>query len=121
MKFAEDAEIPNDAYVVALFIGIVRVISSFLTTWACARWGRRGPAVYAGATVAISLILLTIYLGSLHAWPEFVPWSPWIPASCILLNILSSSVSYSILPWSMLGEVFPTDVRGVSSKKTIFL
>lgn len=97
-----------------MFIGLVRVISSFLTTWACGHWGRRRPAVHAAALVAATFIVLTCYLESVHAWPDVVPWSSWVPASCILLNVFSSTVSYSIIPWSMLGEVFPTDVRGVS-------
>ncbi|KAG8244332.1 hypothetical protein J6590_026171 [Homalodisca vitripennis] len=118
VKFAKDAELSEDAYTVALFIGVVRVISTFLTTWLCNRWGRRKPAVAMGVGVTLSLLVLTGYLALRHSYPETIPSTPWISIICILVNILTSSIVFSTMLWSMLGEVFPTNVRGVSSGLT---
>uniref|UniRef100_A0A1B6LZB8 Major facilitator superfamily (MFS) profile domain-containing protein n=1 Tax=Graphocephala atropunctata TaxID=36148 RepID=A0A1B6LZB8_9HEMI len=118
VKFAKDAELSEDAYTVALFIGIVRVISTFITTWLCNRWGRRKPAVAMGVGVTLSLLVLSGYLALRHSYPQAIPSTPWVSIICILVNILTSSIVFSTMLWSMLGEVFPTNVRGVCSGLT---
>lgn len=119
MKFARDAEIPNDAYTVALFIGVVRVIANFLTTWACNQWGRRKPAISMAAGMSFALFGLATYVSLRHRYPEIVSGKVWIPATFILIIILTSSIVFSTLLYSMLGEVFPTRVRGVSFFKLV--
>lgn len=37
-----------------------------------------------------------------------------VPVISILIYILTSTIGFLTLPWSMLGEVFPTKIRGVN-------
>lgn len=38
----------------------------------------------------------------------------FLPLSMLLLYILASTIGFLTLPWSMIGEVYPAQVRGVS-------
>ncbi|KAG8244322.1 hypothetical protein J6590_026161 [Homalodisca vitripennis] len=109
VDFAYNAGIEAQAYIVALCITFVRMLSTFLTSWVCSRFGRRRPALTSGVLVCVLLILLTLAVSSLVILP------PWLTSSVVLAYVLTSCVAFSSLPWSMVGEVFPTDVRGVAS------
>lgn len=66
------------------------------------------------AGMSLALFGLATYVSLRHRYPEIVSGKVWIPATFILIVILTSSIVFSTLLYSMLGEVFPTRVRGVS-------
>lgn len=46
-----------------------------------------------------------------------VPLS-WLPTVCILGYIVVSTIGFLTLPWAMLGELFPADLRGLGGGLT---
>lgn len=48
---------------------------------------------------------------------EEVPVS-WLPTVCILVYIMTSTMGFLTLPWVMVGEVFPADLRGIGGGLT---
>jgi Sugar (and other) transporter len=42
----------------------------------------------------------------------------WLPTVCILVYIVTSTLGFLTLPWVMVGEVFPADLRGVGGGLT---
>ncbi|KAG8331286.1 hypothetical protein J6590_044279 [Homalodisca vitripennis] len=106
VDFARHAGIKAVAYHVALAIALTRIFATFLTTWACNRYGRRKPAIVSGVIMSVSLAILSLSIS------EFLIMAPWLVCILLVVYILSSSLGFSSLPMSMLGELFPTDVRG---------
>ncbi|XP_046672444.1 facilitated trehalose transporter Tret1-like isoform X2 [Homalodisca vitripennis] len=112
VDFARHAGIKAVAYHVALAIALTRIFATFLTTWACNRYGRRKPAIVSGVIMSVSLAILSLSIS------EFLIMDPWLVCILLVVYILSSSLGFSSLPMSMLGELFPTDVRGLASGLT---
>lgn len=44
------------------------------------------------------------------------PSISWFPIILLLAYVFTSCIGFSTLPWAMLGEVFPTEIRGVSTE-----
>ncbi|RZF43453.1 hypothetical protein LSTR_LSTR001714 [Laodelphax striatellus] len=116
MNFAKDAGITTHVQLVALSIAVARMISILVAAWTSRKFGRRKPAIFSGIGMTISLSILTanIYLQDPAKSTETSEVS-WLPVICLLLYIFTSCVGFATLPWSMIGEVFPTEIRGVAS------
>jgi hypothetical protein len=39
------------------------------------------------------------------------PTATWIPVACIFLFTIASTLGYLVVPWVMIGEVYPTQVK----------
>lgn len=107
VDFVRAAGVEAQARLLALVISIIRTISALLTTWVCSRFGRRGPALWSGVFLSLSLLALAIL-------PLCNFSSTALACVFLLLYVFFTSIGFSALPWSMLGEIFPTNVRGVS-------
>lgn len=145
VNFVQDVGIEQDTYLVAIGIAGMRLVSTFITAWACSRYGRRPTAIFSGVGMSVSLVGLSAYLFHkerqdsplwkalasfskynatastiLHDTPDGTSIS-WFPTILLLAYVFTSCVGFSTLPWAMLGEVFPTEVRGVSNVTFVFL
>ncbi|XP_046672438.1 facilitated trehalose transporter Tret1-like isoform X1 [Homalodisca vitripennis] len=112
VDFARDAGIRAVAYHVALAISLTRIFATFLTIWACNTYGRRKPAIVSGVIMSVSLAILSLSIS------KFLILTPWLVSILLVVYMLSSSLGFSTLPMSMMGELFPTDVRGLASGLT---
>jgi hypothetical protein len=43
------------------------------------------------------------------------PKATWIPVACIFIFTIASTLGYLVVPWVMIGEVFPTQVKYLTS------
>ncbi|KAG8331300.1 hypothetical protein J6590_044292 [Homalodisca vitripennis] len=109
INFTQKAGLGGEAYYVALVVSSMRLVSSFLSTWACSRWGMRPPALLSSVVMVVSLLMLALSVSSLLTFP------PWLVGFLVLLYVLTSNVAYSSIFWAVMGEVFPTSVRGVAN------
>ncbi|XP_075219948.1 facilitated trehalose transporter Tret1-like isoform X2 [Lycorma delicatula] len=127
-----------DPFVVSIMIAIIRLVFTLLAAWGSKQFGRRIPAIFSGCGMTISLLILTYHLNSntenvpetstyinktvnltgmnnsLVETTSNVSSISWVPLLSILFYVLSSTVGFLTLPWAMVGEVFPTQVRGVA-------
>ncbi|XP_022193840.2 facilitated trehalose transporter Tret1-2 homolog [Nilaparvata lugens] len=115
-NFAKDAGITGHIQLVALSIAVVRMFSILIAAWASRKFGRRKPAIFSGIgmTIFLSMLTLNIYIQGI-AHSSDTGEIAWLPVTCLLLYIFTSCVGFATLPWSMIGEVFPTEIRGVAS------
>lgn len=137
----QEAGVTTDPFVVAVLIGVTRLMFTALAAYISKKFGRRPAALISGVGMTISLLLLATHL--VLSVPEFDPsqmemgWNETdsenstenntilltggeeepqpslIPVFSILLYILTSTLGFLTLPWAMIGEVFPSQVRGV--------
>ncbi|KAG8324223.1 hypothetical protein J6590_097358 [Homalodisca vitripennis] len=112
VNFSQIAQLDVQAYQVSLAIAVMRVVATLLTSWVCNRYGKRGPALFFGSVTAVSIGVLaaTVY--------PFFTLPYWMITTVVLVYVLSCCVCFSSIPWSMLGEIFPTNVRGIANGLT---
>ncbi|HTN38876.1 MAG TPA: sugar porter family MFS transporter [Arachidicoccus sp.] len=86
-------------------IGIVNVLFTVLAIFTVDKWGRK-PLLYLGVSSAIVALVCIGILFQLN-----ITSGPWI-LLLILLYIASFAVSFGPVCWIIIGEIFPTHIRG---------
>ncbi|KOB52003.1 putative sugar transporter protein 5, partial [Operophtera brumata] len=56
------------------------------------------------------MITLAVYMYFVKIWKEnnIEPSHSWIPVASIYIFVISCTLGYLIVPWVMIGEVYPT-------------
>lgn len=42
-----------------------------------------------------------------------LPQQTWIPVACIFLFTVACTLGFLVVPWVMIGEIYPVQVRGI--------
>ncbi|XP_055374142.1 facilitated trehalose transporter Tret1-2 homolog [Condylostylus longicornis] len=115
VQFAIEAGVTIDPLLCAMFIGLTRLLTTFLVGYILDKWGRRPSAIMSGFGMAICMILLA---GC--TWFPDLNNIPYLKVICIIVYIFTSTFGLMTLPFSMISEVYPQKVRGQCSGTTIF-
>lgn len=63
------------------------------------------------------MIGLGIYFYYKSFWdaaePKIEPMHTWIPIACLFFFTVTSTLGYLVVPWIMIGELYPQKVRGI--------
>lgn len=86
-------------------IGIVNVIFTFVAIFTVDKWGRK-PLLMLGVSLAIIALIAIGVLFSLN-----IVEGPWI-LLLLLVYIASFAFSFGPVCWVIIGEIFPTAIRG---------
>lgn len=103
-----------NAYFVTLLIGITRLIGSIIVATISKKFGRRVPAVVSGAGMTLSMGTLSLYLFLISIGYD-LSYLSLLPIVCILSYIFISTIGFLPLPFAMVGEVYPTNVKDILS------
>ncbi|XP_075219924.1 trehalose transporter 1-like protein [Lycorma delicatula] len=108
-------------YFVAVMSGTIILFVSVFASFLYPKTGVRAIAVISGSGMAASMLFIAVYL---TLRPYFLTrveyyYLRWIPLLAVLLNVTSSTIGFLILPWSMLGEIFPLNVKGIAANIAI--
>lgn len=115
VQFSIEAGVTIDPLICAILIGLTRTITTCLVGIVLDKWGRRPSAIYSACGMAVCMLLLAA-----ATWlPDSVGQIPFIKVACIILYIFTSTLGLMTLPFSMISEVFPTNVRGKCAGITI--
>ncbi|XP_034240027.1 facilitated trehalose transporter Tret1-like isoform X2 [Thrips palmi] len=110
-----EAGVAADPYLVAVLIGVARLLVTLVTGFLSNRVGRRPLAIVSGAGMAVCMTALATHLllQSRGDHAGLLP-GPWLPAAALVSFILASTLGFLTLPWAMIGEVFPARFRGAA-------
>ncbi|KAG8231748.1 hypothetical protein J437_LFUL012026 [Ladona fulva] len=132
-----------DPFLATVFIGLVRLLVCIGVSLGMRKHGRRPPAIISGAGMTVTMAALAIYLTVKRSSQQPAEEDPllilgnntntsesfetkgtgsaadsWLPAVALLGYIGLGTIGFLTLPWAMLGEVFPSSVRGPASGAT---
>ncbi|KAI8127575.1 Facilitated trehalose transporter Tret1 [Lucilia cuprina] len=114
VQIATLAGVSIDPRLCAVLVGVARIITTFFMSTIFERWGRKPAGVISAAGMTICMFLSTILAAS--GWfPEEFKQVSILPAICIVLHIVFSTMGLLTLPFFMISEVFPQRVRGSAS------
>ncbi|CAG9560690.1 unnamed protein product [Danaus chrysippus] len=104
-----------DKYYLTISMGILRVVFTVVGCILCRRCGRRPLTFVSAFGCGSTMITLSVYMYYVQYWNNnnIPPQHSWIPIAAIYLFTVFCTLGYLIVPWIMIGEVYPTQVRGI--------
>ncbi|KAL0891907.1 hypothetical protein ABMA27_015155 [Loxostege sticticalis] len=104
-----------DKYWLTISVGIIRLIFTVIGCILCRRCGRRPLTFVSAIGCGCTMITLAVYMYYVDFWRanNMTPVNSWIPVAAIYIFTISCTLGYLIVPWVMIGEVYPTQVRGI--------
>ncbi|XP_014475295.1 PREDICTED: facilitated trehalose transporter Tret1-2 homolog [Dinoponera quadriceps] len=106
-----------DPYLGAVLIGLTRLVGSLLVAGVSRKYGRRIPSIVSGIGMAVFMGGLSTYL-FLEDKGYIIEDGGVIPAVCVLMYIFASTLGFLVIPFAMVGEVFPSKVKDILSGLT---
>ncbi|XP_069699259.1 facilitated trehalose transporter Tret1-2 homolog isoform X2 [Periplaneta americana] len=115
LSIVSDMGVNVDTYVATVVLSVARLVVVVALSYASKRFGRRALCNVSGVGMSLSLTALALFSGLMHADvidSEEAYRFNWIPVTSLLLFVVTSSLGFFWLPASMMGELFPTKIRG---------
>lgn len=114
-QIATRAGVSADPLLVAVFVGVARIITTFFMGMIFEKWGRRPAGIVSATGMTICMMLLA----SNGWWPVIGEHVPLLSVFAIVLHIIFSTMGLLTLPFFMISEVFPQRVRGSANGFTL--
>lgn len=106
-----------EAAISTIIVGVVQVLSSGLTPILVDRMGKRFLLLISAIGMALSEGVLG-YFFYLQTHGGTVDAISWLPVLCLVVYIITYCLGFGPLPWAVMGELFPADVKSAASTAT---
>ncbi|XP_049880705.1 facilitated trehalose transporter Tret1-like [Pectinophora gossypiella] len=107
-------------HIATIIVGVVQTIATFISSLLVERAGRKLLLLQSCIIMGITLIILGIYF-KLQVDGYNVATLGWIPLVCLVLFIISFSLGFGPIPWMMMAELFPVEMRGTASGISVIM
>lgn len=114
VQISKDSGVKIDNHLNAILIGMTRLIGAILVAWASRRCGRRPLSIVSGGGMTLSIGGLSLYL-FLHDRGYVSSDENFLPVICLIAYIFMSTLGFLVLPFAMVGELYPSKVKDVLS------
>lgn len=101
--------------IATIFVGIVQVLASCCTPLIVDRLGRKIILLFSAAGMAIGLGLLGLFFYLDHNKSPLAASLAWLPIVSLVGFVIVYCVGFGPLPWAVLGEMFPPNVKSIAS------
>lgn len=109
-KLADSVGITVDVFVFTVVTGAVRFVAVIVSAFGCDKFGRRKLGIASGLGIAMSCLAVAASL-----WYPFGGKSQWYAAFFLLLYVFISTMGFLTLPFAMMSEIYPPDIRGFAT------
>ncbi|XP_032669321.1 facilitated trehalose transporter Tret1-like isoform X2 [Odontomachus brunneus] len=115
VEIFKDSGASLNKYLAAVILGIVRLTSTIAACILCRKCGRRPLTMVSSIGCGFSMIGLGGYMWLKEYWTaNALPLvATWIPVMCIFAYTVACTLGFLVIPWVMIGEVYPVQVRGI--------
>ncbi|XP_023935471.1 facilitated trehalose transporter Tret1 isoform X2 [Bicyclus anynana] len=104
-----------DPSIATIIIGAVQLIASFITPFVVDRLGRRILLLISSCGTAIGLALLGMFFLLRHVGSPAVANMGVLPVIALVLFIVTYCWGLGPLPWAVMGELFPIEVKAAAA------
>jgi len=112
VQIFKDAGSTMDSNLSSIIIGIVQVVATMVAVVLVDRAGRRILLLISDVAMCAAIAVLGIFF-QLKDNDESVKDSiGWLPLISLIIFITAFSVGYGPIPWMMMGELLPPNVKG---------
>lgn len=100
-----------------IIIGVVQIIGSLLTPIFVEKKGKRFLLICSAVGMTLSEIVLGLYF-YLKEHDKNVQSIFWLPVACLIVYMLTYCSGFGPLPWAVMGELFPANIKSSASTVT---
>lgn len=104
-----------DASVAAIIMGVVQLITAGFSSYIVDSLGRRPLLLLSTTGASICNIIVAVYFFLKDKQGIETSGISWIPILAIMVFIISYTIGLATVPFAILGEVFPTNVKALAS------
>lgn len=104
-----------DSAIATIIVGTVQVLASGCTPLIVDRLGRRIILLVSAGGMAIALGAMGLYFLFDIQQASFVGSIGWLPILSLIVFVSVYCVGFGPLPWAVLGEMFPSNVKSKAS------
>lgn len=115
----KQAGVELDPAVCSIIVGAVQFLTTFITPLVVDRLGRKMLLLVSSIGMVISEAPLGTY-SYLKEHKHDVSAMSMLPIICLIVYIITYNFGYGPLPWTIMGELFPTNVKSAASLFTTF-
>ncbi|CAH1969198.1 unnamed protein product [Acanthoscelides obtectus] len=112
-----DAGVSLAPEICTIIIGIVQIAASGATPIMEKRFGKRFLLMLSGIGMGLSQGVLA-YFFHLKDGGKDVSNIGWIPIACLVVYIVTYCLGFGPLPWAVMGELFPGNIKSAASTVT---
>ncbi|XP_063985454.1 facilitated trehalose transporter Tret1-like [Diachasmimorpha longicaudata] len=102
---------PEQAVVV---LGVCQLIAGFLAAGLVDRLGRRFLMLVSGLSAAVALVAVGVFFYMKYHLHADVSSITWLPIAALIAYDVMEVLGIGTLPYVLLGELFPTNVKGTA-------
>ncbi|CAH1118681.1 unnamed protein product [Phaedon cochleariae] len=113
VDFFEETDLNVDDYVASIIVGAIRFSMSVVLAFLINRVGRKMLCTLSSIGMAVTMLITAVYVKyyEVHQGEEKV--ARYLPLVGVMLNVAFSMVGMLPVPWVMVGEMFPVQVRPI--------
>uniref|UniRef100_T1DE67 Facilitated trehalose transporter Tret1 n=1 Tax=Psorophora albipes TaxID=869069 RepID=T1DE67_9DIPT len=98
-----------------ILVGIVQVLASGATPLIVDRLGRKPILLVSAGGMCFAHGLMGLYFYMDHIKSEALESISWLPIFALIFFVTVYCVGFGPLPWAVLGEMFPANVKSIAS------
>nr|CAD7427427.1 unnamed protein product [Timema monikensis] len=100
--------------IATIIVGVIQVIATFISSLCIDKLGRRILLIASDAVMTICSAVLGVFFYLKHNGND-VSNIGWLPLVSVCLFIVMFSFGFGPIPWLMVGELFPNQIKGTAS------
>lgn len=115
VNFFQDFNMEIDEFLSSIIVGVIRFFMSIFGALLITKFGRKTLCTVSSTGMGVTLLLTVIYLKyyEIHANEQRI--FPILPLVTVLGNVFFSMIGMLPIPWILVGELFPLEVRSIMS------
>jgi facilitated trehalose transporter len=115
VEIFKDSGTQMDTNLLTIILGALRLFFTIVACILLRRCGRRPLSFVSGIGCGVTMMGLGAYMyyKSVCDDQKVPAQYTWIPVMCIFLFMITCTLGFLVVPWVMIGELYPMKVRGV--------
>lgn len=111
----QESGINLDANVATIILCCVQLVAGIITPFLAKRFGGKTLLLFSCGFAAAALLAFAAYrYGVEEDIPEISKHS-WLPITALMVYLVSFSWGLAAVPWAVISEIFPSNVKGVAA------